>query len=160
MTSSFQRSTANSSAVRLSGSRMTFLSWSSEFSVGVPSIDREHMELMDLVNQIHDKLCACAPETDLRISFLRLSTHVLRHFWNEEKLFVGTSYPRAAAHAHKHASLLAALEAFQRRLTPMGQSFALEEQLDFLRHWLMDHIATEDIWLGAYLTRDETPPSS
>ncbi len=138
---------------------MTFLSWSPEYSVGMPSIDREHMELMELVNQIHDELCASAPEAALRILFLRLSTHVLRHFWNEEKLFMGTSYPRADAHAHKHACLLKSLETFQKRLIPVGQSFALEEQLDGLRHWLMDHITTEDIWLGAYLTRRELPPS-
>ena len=138
---------------------MRFLSWSPEFSVGVPAIDREHMELVDLVNQIHDELGAAMPEADLRISLLRLSTHVLRHFWNEEKLFIGTPYPRADAHAHQHACLLQSLESFQKRLIPAGPEFALEEQLDFLRHWLLDHITTEDIWLGAYLTRHEPPPT-
>ena len=139
---------------------MSLLSWNPSFSVGLPSIDHEHLELMELVNQIHDELRGSAPESDLRISLLRLSTHVLKHFWNEEKLFMGTSYPRADAHARKHACLLASLETFQKNVIPDGQSFALEEQLEFLRYWLMDHITSEDIWLGAYLTRHELPPSS
>lgn len=138
---------------------MAFMNWGNAFSVGVQAIDDEHQELMMLVNQVHDHLCSSAPDEDLQKAFQRLSSRTVTHFWNEERLFVATAYPRAAIHARKHAHLLTIIGCFQHCIDRTGHYFKLEDQLDFLREWLMDHITTEDTWVGAYLTRQEAPPS-
>ena len=138
---------------------MAHILWSTAFSIGVPDVDQEHEELVVLANQMHDLLGSSAPDEDIQKTFRRLTSHTVTHFWNEEALFVNTAYPRAAIHARKHQHLLTILACFQTCLDRSGQYFKLEGQLGFLRDWLMDHITTEDTWLGAYLTRQESPPS-
>jgi hemerythrin-like metal-binding protein len=137
---------------------MAFMNWGTGFSVGVQAIDEEHQEMIALVNQVHDHLCSSTPDEDLKKAFERLSSYTVTHFWNEERLFLPTAYPRAAIHARKHKHLLTILGCFQSCIDRTGRYFKLEEQLDFLREWMMDHITTEDAWVGAYLTHQEAPP--
>ncbi|MGA7711370.1 MAG: bacteriohemerythrin [Rhizomicrobium sp.] len=134
---------------------MAYVTWGTAFSVGVPTIDKEHEEWMALINQVHDFLCSSTSNEDLQKAFQRLSSHTVTHFWNEERLFHGTAFPRAAIHERKHKHLLTVLSCFQYCIDRSGRYFKLESQLDFLRDWMMDHMITEDAWLGDYLTSPE-----
>ena len=137
---------------------MAFMNWSNAFSVGVQSIDDEHQEMVALVNDVHHHLTSSTPDEDLQKAFHRLSSYTVTHFWNEESLFLATPYPRAAIHARKHVHLLTILACFQTCIDRTGRYFKLEEQMAFLHDWWLDHITTEDAWVGAYLTRQEAPP--
>ena len=139
---------------------MAYMTWSEAISVGSQSIDAEHREMMDVINQLHVSLVASDPEDKLMKIFQRLTDCTMEHFRSEEKHFVGTDYPRATIHARKHEHLVLILGCFHTGFDTTGKRVSFEEQLDFLRDWLLDHIATEDRRLGDYLNLQERSRSS
>lgn len=130
---------------------MAYMTWSEAYSIGVPSIDKEHQELVDIGNQLHERLRASAPEDDVKRIFAQLSECTILHIRNEEKTFVGTNYPRAALHTRKHQHLMVILACFETGFDRTGRRVSIADQMNFLRDWLLDHIATEDRLLGQYL---------
>ena len=130
------------------------------YSVGMRSIDEEHRELMDLINQIHEALHTPAPQDKVKEMFQRLAACVSTHFWQEESQFEGTGYQDAALHTRKHEHLTTVLSGFQSGIDGMGRSVSFENQLSFLRDWLLDHIANEDQQFADYINAQERPPRS
>lgn len=130
---------------------MAYMALSDAYSLGLQSIDGEHAELMDLINQIHAGLQAQASQDALKSLFQRLANCAATHFMREEKQFTETGYPDAALHTHQHQHLTMILSCFQRGVDRTGRPVSLEDQLGFLRDWLLDHIDNEDRQLGEYL---------
>lgn len=136
---------------------MTYMTLNKTYSVGMPSIDDEHRELMDLINQIHEALRAPASRDEVRKLFQRLTACAAAHFRHEEQQFSDIGYPDALLHTRKHEHLTMVLSCFQRGTDRMGQPVSFEDQLDFLRDWLLDHIANEDQQVVDYLDALKQP---
>jgi len=117
----------------------------------VQSLDEEHQELVGLLNDLHEELHASAPEEGIKKIFERMTVCASMHFWHEENQFEGTDYPRAAIHANKHKHLMVILSSFKKGIDRTGRHISFGDQCNFLRDWLMDHIASEDKLLGDYL---------
>jgi hemerythrin len=130
---------------------MAYMPWNETYSVGVESIDDEHRELMGLLDELKEGLEASASEVDIKKIFRRLIICASTHFWHEEKYFEETDYPRAAVHRRKHEHLMVILTCFQKGFDQSGLHISFEDQIAFLRDWLIDHIACEDRPLGDYL---------
>lgn len=85
---------------------MSLLQWRVEYSVGVQSIDDEHRELIELINNFYEKL---RHEPDKEIVELRLGdivTAISMHFALEERLMREHEYAEYAAHKEDHEELL------------------------------------------------------
>lgn len=139
---------------------MTYMTLGETYSIGLQSIDGEHRELMDLINQIHEALHTPAPQGEVKEMFHRLAACVSTHFWQEESQFVGTGYLDATLHARKHEHLTTVLSCFQSGIDRMGRSVSFEDQLSFVRDWLLDHITNEDQQFADYISAQERPPMS
>jgi hemerythrin-like metal-binding protein len=135
---------------------MAYITWTGAYNIGVPAIDEEHRGLVDIGNHLHDRLYASAPDAEIDRIFERLTDCTTMHCRNEEKLFVGTDYPRATIHARKHQHLLVILACFLKGFDRTGKRVSFADQLNFLRDWVLDHIATEDRHLGDYLIAQES----
>jgi hemerythrin-like metal-binding protein len=132
---------------------MACTSWNEGYCIGVPSIDDEHRELVTVLDEIRASLQSTASQENKAVALRRLAAYTAVHFLHEEKLFVGTGYPRAAIHASKHRNLLLVLASFQKT----GRYMNLTEQLEFLSRWVIDHLVSEDRRLGEYLNNSQTP---
>lgn len=130
---------------------MAYMSWTDAYSIGVPFVDEEHRELMGLINDLHEALHRSAGEAEIKKIFERLTVCTSTHFWHEENRFEGTDFPRAAIHANKHKHLLTVLACFKKGVDRTGQNVSFDDQCNFLRDWLLDHISHEDMLLGGYL---------
>lgn len=130
---------------------MTYMTLSGAYCLGQQSIDGEHEELMGLINQIHEGLQAQTSQDVLKDLFQRLASCAATHFLREEKQFAETGYPDAALHTYQHQHLTMILSCFQRGVDRMGRPVSIEDQLGFLRDWLLAHIDNEDRQLGEYL---------
>jgi hemerythrin len=139
---------------------MAYMKLSETYRIGMQSIDEEHGNLMDLINQAHEALRASAPRDEVEKMFQRLAACASTHFWQEEALFVGTGYPDAILHTRKHEHLTMILSCFERGTDRMGRSVSFEDQLSFLRDWLLDHIANEDKDFSDYLGAQTRPKLS
>jgi hemerythrin len=131
---------------------MTYMTLSDTYRVGLPSVDGEHEELMDLINQIYEGLHAHASQNEVNQMFQRFTDCTSTHFWREEMQFAETRYPDAVTHTRKHEHLMKTLACFGHGVDRMGRTVSVEDQLDFLRDWLLDHIDTEDRQFGDYLS--------
>ncbi len=84
------------------------LAWLEEYECGEPTIDRQHRELFDLANALIDAV-ASPDESNaaVREAFALLSTHIERHFRDEEALLAKAGYAHLESHARAHSNLLA-----------------------------------------------------
>lgn len=130
---------------------MDYMRLGETYSTGVSSIDEEHGELMDLINQIHEGLHASVSQDDIKRLLQRLAACAAAHFAHEEKQFTMIGYPDAAFHTHTHQHFMIVLSCFEKGTDRMGRPVALADQVDFLRDWLLDHITNEDQQVVDYL---------
>lgn len=124
------------------------IDWSDEFKLGLPAIDAEHRELLEVCNQFLEAVQAQRPVNELaRI----LDTMILRtraHFLTEERMLDRHGYPGLVVHKAEHDRLLLQAEALKARFTDTAQHDELRnltmEAANFLQTWLLDHIRTND----------------
>jgi len=128
------------------------LQWTSDFSVGETTIDRQHMELFQRFNDLLD---ACRQGRGKeRISLLLdfLDQYVVFHFRTEEDLMQRHGFPEAAAHRAQHAHFIDQLHGLRSELQQEGPSTAvLVSTNETVLRWLIDHIRKTDTHLGAFL---------
>ena len=118
--------------------------------VGVETVDREHRELAQTINELH---YAVTKEEHQALTgpLLRKVAEVTRaHFASEEALMNANNYPAAALHLFKHRYLLEQLDALMARVSRGG--FKLNEHsLSFLHDWFNSHIQKEDAQFAQWL---------
>lgn len=127
-----------------------FLNWEKETSVGVETIDREHRELAQSINELHESMLK-GDQHGLTGPLLRKVAEVARsHFSSEEGLMAANKYPGMALHLFKHQHLTAQLDALLARVNRGG--FKLNEHsLSFLRDWFNIHIQKDDTQFAVWL---------
>ncbi len=124
--------------------------WDRLLSVEVEEIDADHRRLIELFNLLAHA-AGERREADYIAALLEeLIAATEAHFRHEERLMIGHAYPDREAHAAEHRELMEAARAMQSTFMATGRG--LEERgLDYLEHWLTEHILVADMRLGAYL---------
>lgn len=129
---------------------MALLNWNSTYQIGNAVIDCEHRKLFELINEFHYTFMLNRDRHDILKVLNELVKYAQEHFGHEERIMVEHGYPELETHRDIHARLFETLFTLQKRLEE--NSVGMEkETIDFLRNWLTDHIAEQDIALGKYL---------
>jgi hemerythrin len=129
---------------------MAFLLWSDALTLGIPTVDDQHRELVAIVNEAHAVFSTGAEASRLVPIFDRLERYAAEHFATEEALFERAGYPDRAAHAAQHRSLTAQVRRLRQDLDAGDPDVALE-LMDMLRSWLVRHISSSDRAYATYL---------
>jgi hemerythrin-like metal-binding protein len=119
--------------------------WSDErMSIGVPSIDADHRQLIDLINAVEAVVEQKAPSADIERVLAQLAQYVTFHFGREEEMMRKAGYPGLTLHELLH-------EEFSQRVCQLtAQQFLSndlaysKELLGFLSAWLIEHIQQKD----------------
>lgn len=127
------------------------IKWNDNFSVNHTGIDEQHMELIEIIND----LVVYISEKDTEFSHLldlvtKLDNYVAEHFKYEEALMTEYSYPEMEGHIAQHNSLRKKLDDLNIFSVENTTDF-YKELLDYLIDWLSKHIMLTDKKLGAYL---------
>ena len=93
---------------------MTLIEWKEQYSLGVPAIDHEHRELIDLINELYASVAGSgsatdsATDSDVTVAdFLgELYARVGAHFALEEKIMRDNDYDEYRDHKADHERLL------------------------------------------------------
>ncbi len=86
---------------------MTFIRWKAEYSLGIPSADAEHRELIELLNEIYEELLRTGAGESATQDFLgELYAKISAHFALEEKLMRDYRYDGYREHKADHERLL------------------------------------------------------
>ncbi|MBR9970507.1 bacteriohemerythrin [Magnetospirillum sulfuroxidans] len=124
------------------------LEWNSDYELGVPAMDADHRDLMDMCNLFLEKVQAQTPPTQLADSLDRLILRTRAHFLAEERMLDRHGYPALVVHKAEHERLIREAEALSNGLrTDQGEKdldSIIAETSDFLRSWLLEHIRNND----------------
>ena len=122
-----------------------FISWNDSCKIGIPSVDADHKAIADLVNDFMFRVGKGAPLQELHDTLSALIAETDAHFHREETLLDKHDYPMLAIHASDHERLILQMRHFQE---PYERGTATpevnDETVQFLYHWLLDHIQHED----------------
>lgn len=132
-----------------------FLLWRDDWQLGNDCLDEQHVELADILNQLHHfVVCDDTKPRDRKIRICQQLSKLVdiarRHFKTEEALMRVHGYPRLGEHHREHAVLLAELQEWTREIETGYKPFTLET-LTALKHWQIDHVIYSDKLFADYL---------
>jgi len=129
---------------------MALILWNDRFSVGVPSLDSQHRQLVEMVNELHAALSAGRGEPVIRELLDRLGRYVAIHLESEERMLRAYAYPDFAAHKAQHEEYFARVRELQSR-AGQGHVAMMISLLDFFKDWWTHHILYADKAYSDYL---------
>jgi hemerythrin len=129
---------------------MPLIDWNDRYSVGVRSLDAQHRQLIDILNQLHQAMSTANSQQVLPALMRQLSQYATAHLQAEERMLRAQGYPGFAQHKAQHDSYIAKVKDFQEQLSknPTGASIGL---MGFLREWWTSHILTVDKQYSQFL---------
>jgi hemerythrin len=132
-----------------------YVSWQSEYSVGVTEIDNQHKEVLNLINYIFSN-CTGDRKAELQC-FNRIAKvapgDFRNHFSTEETIMRETGYPKYAEHKAEHDTILENIEALIGRVAKHPEDLELLVLAEFLRDWVLAHIPNFDNPAAEYFRR-------
>jgi hemerythrin len=120
------------------------LEWKDSYSVGVASLDKQHKDMINMINSL--PTCKDFGET---IKFLK--TYVEEHFFDEEHLMSAGHYVGLQAHIEGHAEFIAWLNDLQIKIAASTHNVQdlITETHTYLSQWLISHILeTDRLYIG------------
>lgn len=119
------------------------IEWKQDFSVGNDSIDREHMQLIEEINQLYTQLSEPFDALAIEMLLGNIQADISAHFAFEELLMREASYVEYEDHKKDHENLLD-------QINDMIFSFAenpdsgREMLMNRLSDWFSHHFASFD----------------
>lgn len=127
---------------------VTRIEWSDEFKLGLPAIDAEHRELLEVCNQFLGAVEAGEPVPRLAAILTNMILLTRAHFQSEERMLDRHGYPGLVIHRAEHDRLLIEAETLLARFDDASHHDEVArlttETAQFLQTWLLDHIRTND----------------
>lgn len=129
---------------------MALITWKKEYSVGVPAVDLEHRELIELINELYEHVQAEDSPTTILDFLGEIHTRISAHFALEEKLMREAGYDEYAEHKVDHEILLEEI----RDLMDDCEDGVLEDHDELFARldvWFSEHFRTKDARLHRQL---------
>ena len=128
------------------------VTWQKSYSVSIPLIDYQHMELVKLTNKLY-RSCLRGKDAskDVFMEVLRGAVgYVGYHFSTEEKIMDRVKYPDFGTHKREHTDfvreVLKTVEELSKNTSINPINFVM-----YLKEWVLTHIAVSDFALGQHL---------
>jgi hemerythrin len=129
-------------------SEADFIKLPKEFRTGITTIDKQHQQLVDMVNHLgrireaafenpKNRKAATSQVVDEMISYS------ISHFAFEESLMQDANYKFFESHKRTHALFVTRADEYKQRFT--GGEDIIDELFDMLNRWLFNHIRNDDM---------------
>ena len=125
--------------------------WSRVLSVGVDEVDEDHRKLVHIFNILNHAVRDGESGDYLAAVLEELINCTVWHFSHEERLMLKYRYDGAEEHRTEHRELIRSARELQQKVLQADRPLA-EEHIQFLERWLTEHILTDDMPLGSYLS--------
>jgi len=118
--------------------------WNESMSVGVSKIDKQHQELIKIINCLVENEDAAGNSEPIANVLDRMTKYAVYHFDTEEALMLEYGFPEYELHRHAHTQFKMntakfCLDALQRKET------LPDDLLNYLRDWWAHHILIDDM---------------
>ena len=123
---------------------MALVEWKDEFAVGVASVDHEHRQLIQLINDLHASLASRPTKDAIALVLGEIHTKIAAHFALEERVMREHRYDQYEDHKGDHERLLDEIRDIMDR-HEADAYFNYETALAMeLRDWFAIHFRTKD----------------
>ncbi|NOZ91806.1 bacteriohemerythrin [bacterium 3DAC] len=129
------------------------IKWSDSLSVGHPTIDSQHKELVRRIAKLIELINSGSITNEQMVDVLGfIADYTDEHFSTEEKMMIQTDYPEYEAHRQQHLWFMNEVNELIKEYMINGVSEKLLADIQrVLIDWLVGHITGTDKKLGAYL---------
>jgi hemerythrin len=138
----------------MKGEKGVFIPWDDQYSIGVPMVDEQHRQLLDLANALYEtcREGSTSARDGFKSAARATAEYIRTHFLAEEQIMDRVGYSDAAAHRAEHKefikTFLGEVKAFEE-----GKPFVSHAFANFLKEWVLRHIAMTDKKMGAHLVK-------
>ncbi len=130
---------------------MALVEWRDDFKIGIDSVDYEHRQMIELINDVHAKLSNDAPQNEILAFLGEVFTRISAHFALEERIMRGWQYDQYEDHKADHERLLDEIRDIMDGFEA-GTIAAAERELSArLNAWFTEHFKTKDARLHRHL---------
>lgn len=124
---------------------MPLIQWSDTFETGHADIDKDHQELVGLINGLHVKLQKTKHDHDEIAEFLdRIYSQVSSHFAVEEKIMLEKNFKDFEEHKLDHDLLLEDIQHILEEFDTGGYDNFETQLSKRLSNWFSVHFRTRD----------------
>jgi hemerythrin len=129
---------------------MQLLQWKPSFTLGIPSVDTEHREMIDTINSVYASLEDEGSELEVNRVLGEIHAQISAHFALEERLMRAAGYVEYAQHKDSHEQLLDQIRDLMDSFStnPVAGRARLQNSLS---NWFGAHFATFDARLHMHL---------
>ncbi|MEF2146142.1 MAG: bacteriohemerythrin [Desulfovibrionaceae bacterium] len=129
---------------------MLELKWTDSLSLGIESIDGQHKELLNIINQVLVSIKENQGEEIVAELLTKLREYTVFHFNAEEAFMEEILYPGRGEHQEQHFKLKQKVKGFQCARFHK-ELVTLYEIREMLSDWLLHHILECDLRIVSYL---------
>ena len=122
---------------------MALIEWKPSYSVGVPTFDRQHQKLFELINQLHEAMAKGKAREQMSPIVSELYNYTKTHFREEEETLARARYTKLPTHKLMHREFEAKVDAFGKDVKEGKLGLSIEV-MGFLKDWLAAHILKVD----------------
>ena len=126
--------------------------WGGILSVGVDEIDEDHQKLINIFNMLNHAVTEGESPDYLAAILEELINCTVWHFSHEERLMLKHGYEDIEEHKAVHRELVKSAREMQQNILQADGPIA-DKDIEFLERWLTEHILTDDLRLGSYLSQ-------
>jgi hemerythrin len=131
---------------------MELFTWSEALSVGNEFIDRDHQQLIALINTFHEAVSQQRDREAIETSLDRLIDYTRAHFAREEAAMQRIGYDDYPLHKQEHDVLIRDAVELKDIFTSGMAALSIKVST-FLKYWLLTHIMQTDRLLAQAIAR-------
>jgi len=120
------------------------LTWTSDMSLGIQSIDDQHKKLFELINKLQDAMSKGESRAVLGEIFEGLINYTVDHFGFEKNIFETHGYSEITEHLGEHDRFVKKMQDLQGQFQTNSNFMIGVDVMKFLTDWLVNHIQGED----------------
>ncbi|NPA58225.1 MAG: hemerythrin family protein [Aquificae bacterium] len=129
---------------------MVLIEWNKELELGIPEIDKQHKQLVDMLNEFYTELEEGHRQEAIEHFLKNLEDYLHYHLDYEEKFMEEKGFPETEDHKRIH-KLFKELYAEEKQRYLQGDPKALRELVAFAFSWLFSHIMKADKKYAEYM---------
>lgn len=131
---------------------MEIIKWRESYETGIPRMDKQHRQLLDLINKMYRIMRKVEVIGTVEAVLDEMAEYASNHLREEEDLLRANGYAEFDEHCASHQSYLDTLGEL---MAVWGKGDEEEEAVKeiylFLRRWWLGHIVAEDRKYGDFL---------
>jgi hemerythrin len=123
---------------------MTLIEWRKEFETGIPGVDHEHRELVDLINRLHAHMASGSDPARVTDFLGEVFARIAAHFALEESIMRKHAYDEYEAHKSEHERLLDEIRDIMDAQQEAPSAAYGDNLSSAVRDWFVTHFKTKD----------------